>query len=59
MVLKILSYTFTLKYEKNCGETNLAVLPPLKVHRHIQIILTLLLIFTKDLKERHVIEINS
>ena len=59
MVLKILSYTFTLKYEKNCGKTNLAVPPPLKVHRHIPIILTLLLIFTKDLKERHVIEINS
>ena len=37
----------------------MAVLPPPKVRRYIPIILTLFLIFTKYLKEGHVIKINS
>ena len=37
----------------------MAVLPPLKVCRHIPIILALFLLITKDLKEGHIIERNS
>ena len=36
----------------------MAVLPPLKVRIHIPIILYLSLVFTKDLKEVHIIERN-
>ena len=35
------------------------VLPPLKVRRHIPIILAILLLLTKDLKEVHMIKSNS
>ena len=35
---------------------NFAVLSPLKVRRHIPIILLFFLLFTKDLKEVHIIE---
>ena len=34
----------------------MAVLPPLKIRRHIPIILALFLLFTKDLKEGHIVE---
>ena len=37
----------------------MAVLPPLKVRRHIPIIIYLSLLFTKDIKEGHTIESNS
>ena len=37
----------------------MAVLPPLKVCRHTPFILTLFLLYTKDLKEGHIIERNS
>ena len=60
MVLKIWSYTFTLKiWKKCCEETIMAFLPPLKVRRHTPTILALLLLFTTDLKEGHIIEKHS
>ena len=45
--------------KENFDETTTAVLPPLKVRRHITIILALFLLFTKDLKEGHIIKRNS
>ena len=60
MVLKIWSYTFTLNnYEINFDKTTMAVLPPLKVCRHISIVLALFLLFAKDLKEGHIIKRHS
>ena len=37
----------------------MAVLPPLKVRRHIPTILAIILLFTKDIKEVHTIERHS
>ena len=56
MILYIYSKTL---WNKMYDETTMAVLPPLKVRRHIPIILILYLLFTKDPKEGHIIERHS
>ena len=56
----MIPYIYSLKlWKKIFNETTLAILPPLNVCRHIPIVLFLLLIFTKDLKEGHIIKIQS
>ena len=55
----MIPYIYSKNMKENLDETTMVVLPLLKVRRHTPIILSLFLLFTKNIKEGNIIKRHS